>query len=134
MTGSPPLRSVDREQGQPPSRYPNRNPTVTGSTDFRTPVPSTNPPLRFRERVNARAGTADLLVFRVGDERFAVDLQAVEETVESPGTHTVPESSATVVGVFAHGDQFIPLHETAAGDSRRSRAHVRQSVAQSPRA
>ena len=64
--------------------------------------------------MNARAGTADLLVFLVGDERFAVDLQAVEETVESPETHAVPETVATLVGVFAHGDQFIPLHQTAA--------------------
>jgi purine-binding chemotaxis protein CheW len=97
-----------------PRRHPDRQLlAVTVSSDFRATAPSDNPPLRFRERVTARVGRADLLLFRVGNERFAVDLQAVEETVESTDVHAVPESTQSVLGVFAHGDQFIPLYDTA---------------------
>ncbi|MEP7344823.1 MAG: chemotaxis protein CheW [Gemmatimonadaceae bacterium] len=86
---------------------------MTATTDFRAIATSSSAPLRFRERAKARLGLADVLVFRVGTERFAVDLQAVEETLESIDVHSVPESSPSVIGVFAHGDQFIPLYDAA---------------------
>ncbi len=70
-------------------------------------------PLRFRDRVRARVGAADLLVFRVANERFAIDLQAVDETVEQPHVHSVPESTTTMLGVFMHGTQFLPLYDAA---------------------
>jgi len=86
---------------------------VNSPIAFRVPPTAATPPLRFRERANARVGTAELLVFRVERERFAIDLQAVEETVESPQLHQVPESAFTVLGVFPHGDQLIPLYDVA---------------------
>lgn len=70
-------------------------------------------PLRFRDRVRARLGVADLLVFCVGDERFAIELQAVDETVESPAVSSVPERSRVLLGVIPHGGQFLPLYDTA---------------------
>ena len=70
-------------------------------------------PLRFRDRVRTRVGTADLLVLRIANERFALDLQALEETVETPQFHAVPEAPATLLGVFPHRGQFIPLYHAA---------------------
>lgn len=40
--------------------------------------------LRFRERVRARSGTAELLAFRAGGERFAFDVRALDEAVDTP--------------------------------------------------
>ena len=45
---------------------------------------------RFRDRVRDREGVHDLLVFRIGTERFAVPLDAVDELVESPRVRKVP--------------------------------------------
>jgi purine-binding chemotaxis protein CheW len=46
-----------------------------------------------------KADLADLLVFRVGTERFAVDLLAVEEVIDLPVIHHVPEMPPAMVGV-----------------------------------
>ncbi|MBV6521496.1 MAG: hypothetical protein MNPFHGCM_01635 [Gemmatimonadaceae bacterium] len=70
-------------------------------------------PLRFRERANARTGVADVLVFRLGAERFAVDLQSVDETIEAPEVHEVGGTAPTILGVFRHGAQLLTLYDTA---------------------
>ena len=45
----------------------------------------------LRERVRDRAGIADLLMFRIGDELFATDLASVEEAMTSrPRSTTSP--------------------------------------------
>ncbi|MFN8572854.1 MAG: chemotaxis protein CheW [Gemmatimonadaceae bacterium] len=85
----------------------------SSSETFSVAVAPPSAPLRFRDRVRARIGAADLLVFRVGGERFAIDLQAVDETVEQPQVHAVPESTSTMLGVFLHGSQFLPLYYAA---------------------
>lgn len=82
-------------------------------TDRADTTPATIP-LRFRDRVNTRRGAEDLLVFRIGAEQFAVDLQSVDEAVDSPIASGVPESQAFVRGVFAHDHEFLPLFDTAA--------------------
>jgi purine-binding chemotaxis protein CheW len=46
-----------------------------------------------------KADLADVLVFRVGTERFAVDLLAVEEVIDLPVIHHVPEMPPAMVGV-----------------------------------
>jgi len=46
--------------------------------------------LRFRERVRARIGTAELLAFRVGAERFAFDVRALDEAIAAPPIHPAP--------------------------------------------
>jgi chemotaxis signal transduction protein len=64
----------------------------------------------FRERVAARAGHAELLVFRVGRELFATELRAVEEAVEAPTVHAIPDASADTLGVFALRERTIPVY------------------------
>ncbi len=114
MTESPPALSIDgrarlREQ---PVGIIHPVGFVTAQTAFCSSSAPGTAPLRFRERAKARVGTAELLVFRVGNERFAVELPSVRETVESPVLHGVPESSPTVLGVFADGEHFVPLYDT----------------------
>lgn len=65
--------------------------------------------LRFRERVRQRLGTAELLVFAVGAERFGVELRAVEEAIEAPEVQPVPEAPSGLLGVFTLRDRLLPL-------------------------
>ena len=67
----------------------------------------------LKERVRARSGTADLLLFRVGRERFALDLPLVEEAVELTNVHVVPESHAALLGVFRLRGQLTPIYSPA---------------------
>lgn len=83
------------------------------SEPFVASAAPTGAPLRFRDRVRARVGSADLLVFRLGAERFAVDLQSVDETVEEPRVQVLPESGWTLRGVFSHGGHLLPLYDAA---------------------
>jgi purine-binding chemotaxis protein CheW len=60
----------------------------------------TRPRVRgVRELLAAGAGQVDLLVFRLGRERFGVEIAAVEEAVELSETRPVPDAPTTVVGV-----------------------------------
>ena len=77
-----------------------------------TPVIS-GAPLRFRERVRLRLGTADLLVFLVGREHFALELGAVEEVVENPELRVIPESPPGLLGVFPLRHQLLALYASA---------------------
>ncbi|HKO15437.1 MAG TPA: chemotaxis protein CheW [Gemmatimonadaceae bacterium] len=54
----------------------------------------------FRERVRQRKGSADLLVFRVAGELFAVELVASEEAMDMPVLHQLPEMPPGMLGVF----------------------------------
>jgi purine-binding chemotaxis protein CheW len=67
-------------------------------------------PLRFRERVRQRIGTAELLLFRVGREGFGVEIRAVDEVVESPRLRVLPDAPATLLGVFTLREQLLPLY------------------------
>jgi purine-binding chemotaxis protein CheW len=62
-------------------------------------------PPSMRERARARAGTVDVLVFAVGDEWFAVELEAVEEAIDLPAVTHLPEMPPAMLGV-------IPVRET----------------------
>lgn len=56
--------------------------------------------LSFRERVRLRMGMAHLLVFRVGRELFGVELITVEEALDMPALHPLPEMTQSMLGVF----------------------------------
>lgn len=56
--------------------------------------------LSFRERVQGRLGLAQLLVFRVAGELFAVELVTAEEALDMPTLHRLPEMPSTMLGVF----------------------------------
>ncbi len=67
------------------------------------PAPSAPPPTvgrSLRERVRARSGTVELLVFRVGRERFGIELVEVEEAIDIPPVHHVPEMPQSMLGVI----------------------------------
>jgi chemotaxis signal transduction protein len=55
----------------------------------------------------------DLLVVRVGRERFALPVEAVEELVESPRPRPVPGAATAVLGVFALGSALLSLYDPA---------------------
>jgi len=64
----------------------------------------------FRERVQAREGRAELLVFRVAGELFATELRSVEEAVEGVEVRGIPDAPRTMLGVFALRDRTIPMY------------------------
>lgn len=66
-------------------------------------APSDEPALdtrSLREKVRARDGAAEILVFVVGGERFGIELAAVEEAIDLPPVHHVPEMPPAMLGVI----------------------------------
>ncbi len=63
--------------------------------------------VRFRDRVRGRTGTAELFVFRLGDERFALDLKAVEEVLEDAQITRLPDAPRSVAGVIRHAGGML---------------------------
>ena len=64
----------------------------------------------LREAIGARDGLSDTLVFRVGNERFAIDLAAVEEAIELPSVHHLPEMPEHLLGVFELRSRLVPIY------------------------
>jgi purine-binding chemotaxis protein CheW len=71
-------------------------------------------PKRFRDRVRERAGAQDLLVVRIGSERFGVPLEAVDELVEAPQLRRVPGAPENLLGLFMLGEAMLPLYSPSA--------------------
>lgn len=68
--------------------------------------------LRFRERVRSRIGTAELLAFCVGTERFAVDVRALDEALDAPPIERlVLAAGAILVGLTRFGNRSIPVFD-----------------------
>jgi chemotaxis signal transduction protein len=65
--------------------------------------------LPFRDRVRARAGIVEVLLFRIGSELFATDLTAAEEAIERPDVHRVPEMPEQMLGFFSLRGKLIPV-------------------------
>ena len=64
----------------------------------------------LRDAIAAREGHSDTLVFRVGAERFAIDLAAVEEAIELPSVHHLPEMPEHLLGVFELRERLVPIY------------------------
>jgi purine-binding chemotaxis protein CheW len=64
----------------------------------------------LRDVIAAREGQSDTLVFRVGPERFALDLPAVEEAIELPSVHHLPEMPEHMLGVFELRGRLVPIY------------------------
>lgn len=64
----------------------------------------------LRDAIAAREGWSDTLVFRVGAERFAIDLAAVEEAIELPSVHHLPEMPEHLLGVFELRERLVPIY------------------------
>jgi purine-binding chemotaxis protein CheW len=98
------------------------------------------PARTLRERASARVGHAEVLVFRVGNEHFAVELGAVEEAIDIPPIHHVPEMPDAMLGVITVRGSLTSLYSPrrvlgspqADGQSalvfRRARARVALSI------
>ena len=52
----------------------------------------------------------EMLLFRIGTEFFAVDLAAVEEAIEVPEVHPLPEMPRTMLGVFNLRERMLPVY------------------------
>ena len=74
-----------------------------------TPEPGTT--LSFRDRVRQRSGIAQLLIFRVARELFAVELVAAEEALDMPPLHRLPEMPAAMLGVFTLRGALVSVFE-----------------------
>lgn len=70
-------------------------------------------PVRFRDRVRARTGTADVFQFALGDEHFAIDVRAVEEVLDEPEIFPVPSGGAEIAGVSAFNGGTLTVVRTA---------------------
>jgi purine-binding chemotaxis protein CheW len=63
----------------------------------------------LRERARSRQGLVELLMFRVGSERFAVELLCVEEAIDLGEPHHVPEMPPAMLGVITVRDTLTPV-------------------------
>ena len=63
----------------------------------------------LRERARGRTGLVELLMFRVGNERFAVELLCVEEAIDLVEPHHVPEMPPAMLGVITVRDTLTPV-------------------------
>ena len=67
----------------------------------------------LRDRLKDGRGTADLLMFRIGHELFAADLASVEEAVELPEIHRLPEMPVAMLGAFDLRGRLTPVYSPA---------------------
>src|ERR1700754_2940145 len=56
-------------------------------------------------------GPERLLVFGVGGERFAVALSAVEEVIDAPSVHRLPDSSRAVLGITTVRGTLVMIYD-----------------------
>lgn len=64
----------------------------------------------LREAIGAAEGRSDTLVFHIGRERFAIDLASVDEAIELPSVHHLPEMPADMLGVFELRGRLVPVY------------------------
>ena len=60
-----------------------------------------------------RVGATELLIFRIGRERFALELKAVDEVVDAPELRVLPDATAPLLGVVALRERLVPLYAPA---------------------
>jgi purine-binding chemotaxis protein CheW len=75
------------------------------------PVSEPGATLTFRERVRQRVGIAQLLIFRVARELFAVELVTAEEALDIPVLHRLPEMPPSMLGVFTLRGALVSVFE-----------------------
>lgn len=99
-------------------------------------APASHAARTLRDRVRNRAGQLEILLLKIGDERFGVELAAVEEAIDIPPVHHVPEMPPAMLGVitvrgvlttvYSPSEALgIPLHDgTSALIFRRGRSRL----------
>jgi purine-binding chemotaxis protein CheW len=73
-------------------------------------APINEPYRSLRERARTRSGTAELLMFMIGGERFAVELILVDEVIDLPVIHHVPEMPPAMLGVVTVRGSLTPVY------------------------
>jgi purine-binding chemotaxis protein CheW len=58
-----------------------------------------------------RDGSARLLVFRVGGERFAVELVLVDEVIDAPSVQPIPDAPEGVHGVATVRGELVTIYD-----------------------
>jgi purine-binding chemotaxis protein CheW len=58
-----------------------------------------------------RDGSARLLVFRIGTERFGLDLRSVDEVIDAPSVQPIPDAPATIIGVATIRGELITVYD-----------------------
>ncbi len=61
-----------------------------------------------------RDGAARVLVFRLGVERFAVELAAVDEVLDAPPLRRVPDAPPSVLGIATIRGEMVTMYDTRA--------------------
>jgi purine-binding chemotaxis protein CheW len=87
------------EQQPPRTPVPAAQVVAVSRPSVATQAPSTGD-RSLRDRVRARTGQLEILLFRVADERFGIDLSSVEEAIDIPPVHHVPEMPPAMLGVI----------------------------------
>jgi purine-binding chemotaxis protein CheW len=64
----------------------------------------------LRDRARARSGELEVLLFRVNSERFGIELAAVDEAIDLPPLHHVPEMPDAMIGVVTVRDTLTPVY------------------------
>lgn len=115
---------------------PVASPVAAPKAPIVAPAPAPNAARTLRERVRTRSGQVEILLLKIGDERFGIELAAVEEAIDIPPVHHVPEMPPAMLGVitvrgvlttvYSPSDALgIPLHDgTSALIFRRGRARL----------
>jgi purine-binding chemotaxis protein CheW len=80
--------------------------------DHPTPLPEHRLPTTHE--IRRRHGRLDVLLFRVADESFAIDLSAVEEAIDIPPVHHVPEMPHAMLGVITVRGTLTAVYSPAA--------------------
>jgi purine-binding chemotaxis protein CheW len=114
---------MSRPLAQPGALHRNGGPSVL-VVDERAPgrstphqescLPDIHIASSLRDRARARTGTLDVLLFRVADESFAIDLSAVEEAIDIPPVHHVPEMPHAMLGVITVRGTLTAVYSPAA--------------------
>ncbi|MBA3338879.1 MAG: chemotaxis protein CheW, partial [Geodermatophilaceae bacterium] len=86
-------------------------PPVASAEPAAAPVTRLARTLRAQTRL--RAGTAELLLFRVATEWFAIALSVVEEAVDLPEVHFIPEMPPAMLGVVTVRGTLTPVYSPA---------------------
>jgi purine-binding chemotaxis protein CheW len=58
-----------------------------------------------------RDGSARLLVFRVGGERFAVELRMVDEVIDAPSVQPIPDAPEAVRGIATVRGELVTVYD-----------------------
>ena len=64
----------------------------------------------LRDRARAREGIVELLMFRIGGERFGVELAVVDEVIDLPVIHHIPEMPPAMLGVVTVRGSLTPVY------------------------